>query len=229
MNDLNNVIEIIKKCTLFSHFDEKALNNLLKTKNTNIRNYNSGDIVFIEEEPCEHLSVILSGKIDIQKLDIEGNILTVSTLDIGNVFGENLLFGDRNMYPMSVVCKISSKVIHISKAAIYSLCETDHVFLKQLLRILSNKALVLSSKLKEVSMKSLRKMICNFLMIKYNKTGNLSINFNMSKKEWAEKLGVQRPSLSRELIKMKEDGLIDYDRTKIVILDIDGIKSYHKN
>ncbi len=29
----------------------------------------------------------------------------VATLNRGNVFGENLLFGDRNFYPMSVVAK----------------------------------------------------------------------------------------------------------------------------
>lgn len=48
----------------------------------------------------------------------------------------------------------------------------------------------------------------------------------MSKKDWAEKLGVQRPSLSRELIKMKEEGLIDYDKEKIFIKDINAIKEY---
>ena len=46
----------------------------------------------------------------------------------------------------------------------------------------------------------------------------------MSKKDWADKLGVQRPSLSRELINMKKDGLIDYDRSKIIILDLEEIK-----
>lgn len=225
MKNLNDIIQVMSKCILFTHFDENSLDNLLKSKNTYTKKYASGDVVFIENENCQHLSVILKGKIEIQKLDAEGNILTVSTLEEGNVFGENLLFGDRNMYPMSVVCKTSAEVIHISKEAIYELCEKDHEFLRQLLRILSNKAMALSSKLKQVSMKSLRQMICHFIMKKYNKTGDILINLNMTKKDWAEKLGVQRPSLSRELIKMKEDGLIDYDRKQIKILDIEAIES----
>ncbi len=40
----------------------------------------------------------------------------------------------------------------------------------------------------------------------------------------AEHMGIQRPSLSRELIKMKEDGLIEYDKKIIEILDIVGIE-----
>lgn len=225
VKNLNDIIQVMKKCKLFTHFDENSLSNLLKTKNTYIRKYGSSDIVFAENENCRHLSVLLKGKIEIQKLDSEGNILTVSTLEEGNVFGENLLFGDKNIYPMSVVCKTNSEVIHISKEAIYQLCEKDHEFLRQLLRILSNKAMALSSKLKQVSMRSLRQMICHFIMVKYNKTGDLIINLNMSKKDWAERLGVQRPSLSRELMKMKEDGLIDYDRKHIKILDIQSIQS----
>ena len=46
----------------------------------------------------------------------------------------------------------------------------------------------------------------------------------MSKKEWADKLGVQRPSLSRELIKMKEEGIIDYDKDTISILNSSALK-----
>lgn len=61
------------------------------------------------------LSVVIEGKIEIQKLDSNGNILVVATLNRGNVFGENLLFGDRNFYPMSVVAKENSQVLHIKR------------------------------------------------------------------------------------------------------------------
>lgn len=42
----------------------------------------------------------------------------------------------------------------------------------------------------------------------------------MSKKDWAQKIGVQRPSLSRELAKMKREGLIDYTLKTIEIKDV---------
>lgn len=225
MQDISMILETLGKCKLFAHFTEENLKSIINNKFTYLKKYGSNDVIFIEEEPCQHLSVVLSGKIEIQKFDSNGNVLIVSTLEEGNVFGENLLFGDRHLYPMSVVCKASSSVLHISKDYVYTLCEADHIFMRQMLRILSNKAMVLSSKLKQVSMKSLRQMICNFIVLKYKKTGKNIIDLNMSKKEWAEKLGVQRPSLSRELIKMKEDGLIDYDRRTITILNIEDIEN----
>jgi CRP-like cAMP-binding protein len=225
MNDISSIIIKLQKCKLFSHFTEENLKSILSNNKTSLKSYNPNDVIFIEDEPCNHLSVILSGKIDIQKFDSDGNVLIVSTMEDGNVFGENLLFGDRNQYPMSVICKDVSEVLHISKEKVYELCETDHIFMLKFFRILSNKAVALSSKLKQVSMKSLRQMICHFLMIKYNKSENSLIQLNMTKKEWSDKLGVQRPSLSRELIKMKEEGLIDYDRRSITILDIEAIEA----
>jgi len=41
----------------------------------------------------------------------------------------------------------------------------------------------------------------------------------MSKEELANLLFVQRPSLSRELIKMKQEGLIQYDRKTITMIE----------
>ena len=47
----------------------------------------------------------------------------------------------------------------------------------------------------------------------------------MTKEKLAESLGTTRPSLSRELINMKELGLIDYNRSHILILDLEEIKN----
>ncbi|MFR5266262.1 Crp/Fnr family transcriptional regulator [Clostridium sp.] len=216
----------LKKAKLFSGFSEEDLKKLKNSKRYLIKSYKANDVLFIEEEHCDHLSVILSGKVEIQKLDSNGNILIVSSLETGNIFGENLLFGDRSQYPMSVVAKEDCTVVHINKDYIFKLCTENVDFLREILRLFSNKALVLSSKLKQVSMKSLREMISHFLIYKYNQTRNPIIEIHMTKKEWAEKLGVQRPSLSRELIKMKEEGLIDYNRKEIIIKDIEKLEEF---
>jgi len=223
MNNSHSLVGI-RMCKLFKSFSDDEASELFNAKNNSTKTYSAGDILFMQDESCDYLSVVLDGVIEIQKLDADGNILIVASLEKGNVFGENLLFGDRHVYPMSVVCKNSATVLHIHKSYVETLLQKNHDFLVIFLRILSNKAMALSSKLKQVSMKSLRQMICNYILSLYKKDKSLEINLNMSKKDWADKLGVQRPSLSRELINMKKDGLIDYDRSKIIILDLEEIK-----
>ncbi len=215
----------IKECRLFSYFSDHDIQELLSSGFASVKSYLKEDLLFSEGEYCDFLSVVIEGKIEIQKLDSNGNILVVATLNRGNVFGENLLFGDRNFYPMSVVAKENSQVLHIKKDYIYKLCSSNEPFLRELLRILSNKALNLSSKLKQVTMKSIREMICNYLLKKYNKEKSTTIKLEFSRKDWADKLGVQRPSLSRELMKMRDAGLIDFSKNIIEIKDLEGLKS----
>lgn len=214
----------IKDCSLFSHFSDNDIQELFNSGFVSIKSYSKDDLLFSEGEYCNFLSIIMNGKIEIQKLDPNGNLLVVATLNKGNVFGENLLFGDRNYYPMSVVSKDNTEVFHIKKEYIYKLCSSNESFLKELLRILSNKALNLSSKLKQVTMKSIREMICHYLLEKYNEEKSTTIKLNFSRKDWADKLGVQRPSLSRELMKMRDSGLIEFSKNIIIIKDLNGLK-----
>lgn len=223
---MNTYFENIKKSKLFFGFSDSELQKLKNSSSCFTKSYKANDVLFIEEEDCEHLSIILDGKIELQKLDTHGNVLIVSSFETGNSFGEALLFGDRHVYPISVVAKEDCSVIHIHKDYIFKLCTTNEEFLKELLRLFSNKALILNSKLKQVSMKSLREMIAHFLVTKYDQTQNPVITTHMTKKEWSEKLGVRRPSLSRELIKMKEEGLIDYNRKEIHIKDIERLEEF---
>lgn len=215
----------IKDCSLFSHFSDNDIQELLNSGFVSIKSYSKDDLLFSEGEYCNFLSVIINGKIEIQKLDSNGNLLVVATLNKGNVFGENLLFGDRNFYPMSVVSKDNTEVFHIRKEYIYKLCSSNESFLKELLRILSNKAINLSSKLKQVTMKSIREMICYYLLEKYKEKKSTTIKLDFSRKDWADKLGIQRPSLSRELMKMRDSGLIDFSKNIIIIKDLDGLKA----
>ena len=223
---MTTYFENLKESRLFSSFSEQDLQTLKTSNEYFIKSYQTEDVLFIEEEDCEHLSIILAGKVELQKLDSHGNILIVSSFETGNSFGEALLFGDRHLYPMSVVAKEDCTVIHIKKEYIFKLCTSNETFLKELLRLFSNKALILNSKLKQVSMKSLREMISHFLVTKYNQTHNPVITTHMTKKEWSEKLGVRRPSLSRELIKMKLEGLIEYNRKEIIIKDVERLEEF---
>lgn len=218
--------ENLKESKLFSSFSDQDLQKLKNSNEYFIKSYKQDDVLFIEEEKCEHLSVILNGKVELQKLDSHGNILIVSSFEMGNCFGEALLFGDRHLYPMSIVAKEDCTVIHIQKNYIFKLCTSNQEFLVQILRMFSNKALILSSKLKQVSMNSLRETISHFLVTKYNQTQNPVVTTHMSRKEWSEKLGVRRPSLSRELMKMKSEGLIEYDRKEIIIKDIERLEEF---
>jgi CRP-like cAMP-binding protein len=90
--------------------------------------------------------------------------------------------------------------------------------------ILSNKILMLNEKLKNLSYQTIREKIASFLAEEYRKQKTLKLRMFISRKEMAELFGIPRPSLSRELVSMKKDGLIDFDRQTITILDMEALE-----
>ena len=64
----------------------------------------------------------------------------------------------------------------------------------------------------------------SYLDYECKKQNSNIIRLSMTKKALAERIGVQRTSLSRELSKMREDGLIKYDSDSIEIVDNSLIK-----
>lgn len=126
---------------------------------------------------------------------------------------------------MSGIATETSRILYLPKKTVLHLCQINENFLFQFLKFLSEKSFTLSSKIKIISLKNIRHKISKFLLIQYDKYKTKSIELNMTKEEWANLLGVQRPSLSRELIRMKEDGLIDYDYNFVYIEDVNKLKN----
>ncbi|MDP4089734.1 MAG: Crp/Fnr family transcriptional regulator [Bacillota bacterium] len=209
---------------LFRDFSSEELSEFFNNSDYLISSYSKEDIIFLEDDTCSNLSIVLDGTVEIQKIDPSGKVLTVAQFKRGDTFGENLIFGDKNAYPMTVISKSKSKVFHIPKSSVAALCQRNTTFLYQYLRTLSNRAVNLSSKLKQVTLKTIRQKLCEFILQKHERSGSMELNLGMSKKDLADKMGVQRPSLSRELIKMKEEGIIDYDKDTIIIRDLEAIE-----
>jgi DNA-binding FadR family transcriptional regulator len=69
--------------------------------------------------------------------------------------------------------------------------------------------------IKQSYRKSLREKIITFLEEQILKQHSNTISLNMSKTNLAMIFGVERTSLSRELQKMKNESIIDFDRNTI--------------
>lgn len=223
----NYLIKVLKKVNLFNSLSEAELKNIFNKNSYNHKSYKKNSIIYMQNEKCKTLDVILSGMISIQKIDSEGNMLTINDFSDGDIIGENLLFSIENKYPMTIITKSDAEILHINRELILMLCQSNKNFLLGFLQSLSSKALILSSKIMSLSMKTLRQCIIDFLLFEYYAQNSLDIKLNMTKKDLAEKFGVQRSSLSRELNKMKKDGLIDFNAKYIFITDINKLNKLH--
>lgn len=226
---LESYIEILKSTDLFISFSTDELLSLFKEYHYMIREYKKNTLIYFEGEKCFTFDIILEGEILIQRIDEDGNILTITEFSTSHNVGGNLLFGSNNFYPMSIMTKLNTTILHIQKDFILELCRYSKSFLEEFLKCISDKTFILTNKIKTITMKSLKDSIIDYLNYEYHSQKNTTIQLHMTKKELAERLGVQRTSLSRELNKMKNNGLINYDKDSITIKDIDIIKISNLN
>ena len=223
--NIKQYIHTLQDMSLFDCTTEDEFLALFKNINYRITHYAKDSLVFLEKEPCNTLNIILDGNIRIQKIDSFGKSLVIAEFKTGETVGETLLFGQPNHYPMSGISVIQTTMLYIPKEAVLYLCQHDNTFLVQFLKLISGKSITLSNKIDQISLKTIRQKICEFLIVEYYKNNCLKIPLDMTKKEWADIMGVQRPSLSRELLRMKEDGLIDYNFKYIFIKNLRRIEN----
>jgi CRP-like cAMP-binding protein len=167
------------------------------------------------------MDIVLNGQVSVQNIDENGNVLTINIFSDRDIIGENLLFSSRNYYPMTVVAASRVTILHMQRELILELCQSNVSFMIGLIAQISDKTIILTDKIKAISMKTIRQCIIDFLKHEYHIQKSTIIKFNISKKDLAERLGIQRSSLSRELNKMRKEGLLEYNARTITLRNID--------
>jgi len=223
---MNVLSDNLKRCILYKDMEREDLSNFLNMSKYTIKKYPKGNVVVIEGSKCEELGILLEGLLEVQTLYPSGKLLTFVQLKPVETFGEAILFSKMNKFPATIEAIKDSKIMFIKKENLINCLTNCHKFMENFLELLSNKLLILNKKVKMLSLESIRKKIGSFLMEEYNKQGSNIIKVSLSRKEMAEHMGIQRPSLSRELIKMRDAGIIDFNREVIIIKDMAALSKF---
>lgn len=218
---MKDYTEQLSTCVLFKNLNNNEIVNILEKISYKIVEYKKGEIIAIEGDDCHSLGIILRGKIEIQKLFPSGQVTTINNFHEGNIFGESLVFSDKHSYPATITAIEHAEIMFIERDDIISLAMLNSEILTNFVKVLSRRILMLNNRLSNLSQDSIRKKISSFLLYEYQSQESDTITFPYTRKKMAELLNVPRPSLSRELIKMKDEGIINFDKNTIEILDID--------
>ena len=214
----------LEKCILFRHLNEGNIQALLKVLEVKSETYEKESVIAFEGDKCTTLGIVVSGKVELQNIYPSGKVATLTSLAPGQCFGEAILFSDQDRYPITTVAKVKTTIIFIEKESIMHGLTHHPILLNNFLNMLSNKLTLMNRKIKILSLDTIRQKVCNFLLKEYKIQGSNMIQTKMSRKDMAEHMSIQRPSLSRELMKMKEEGLIDFDKSTFKILDVDALE-----
>jgi len=211
---------------LFKNLSPEIIKQLLSKVDYTIKNYDNNEILFWEDSPCNELSIVIQGSIRIESINYSGKVFIVRQFGENKIFGEGLIFSDKNFYPVNVVAqKNNTKILHIEQKEILKLFQLDQNISANFISILSNKMTFLNQKVRLLALNTIRQKISLYLLEQFKEFQRLEIPILTSKKNIADLFAITRPSLSRELMAMKSDGMIDYDLNYFYIKDLEKLKN----
>lgn len=221
-------VEIISKTALFKGIERDKISVMLECLKPKVSSYNRNDCIVISGVVFESVGIILKGKATVSKENAAGNRIIMTVLEKGNIFGEMLAFSSQTIWPATVQAQESCMVFFLPRGKIVGecdrMCPWHRSLIQNFLRIISERALMLNKKVEYLTIKSMREKISTYLLEQYKITGDKNIILPLKRYELADFLNVSRPSMSREMCKMRDEGIIDFHLTAFRILDVEALK-----
>lgn len=225
---MNEIIKVIKDNQLFDNISEDEIKQILKCGKAQVVEYKDNQLVFQKDDTIKKLGIVIEGQLNLISQKYNGTRVIVTTLEQNDLFGEALAFSSSSKSPYDLISSGNSKTLILPYNIFFAMCREVCVFHKTLinnmLAILSDKIVMLNNKMHILNAESLKGRIAVYLLTLYKKTNSLIFDMPMKRQELADFLNVKRPSLSRELSNMQQDGIIEVYRSTVKILDLEKLK-----
>lgn len=210
---------IISSCPLFAGMDGDELREALSFFDAAPRKYKKGEFLQSVLSPFERFGLVISGSIQVCCDDIDGYPMIMATVSEGDTFGESLCFTCAES-PVYIRAAADSEVLTMTTAAIHSAPASDEASKKFTLRFtstLARKALSMNDRIQILSKITLREKILTLLNQYRHRFGSNEFSLPFDRADMAIYLGADRSALSRELSKLKREGIIEFQKNHFII------------
>lgn len=216
----------LNKISLFSHLSQDNLEKLLNSFNSKIIHLDKNEIIFREGEVYHNMCILLEGEVILSNTDEYGNRNIIDSVGKNQIFAEVFSFTSKKISPVTATTNKISALLLVNTDELLSVGNLDDLdlirekqeIISSLLHTFADKNLILLSKIEVVSRRNIREKILHFLELHKLKNQSNIFLIPYSRKDMADFLGVDRSALSRELSRLKDDGLIDYEKNTFKLL-----------
>lgn len=212
---------IIKDLRVFKDISVRNIPPLLQCVGAFQKNYLKTEYVIFYGSRMEQIGLILAGTVQVIKEDYWGNKVIIAVLYPGDILGESIASGETNGSIVSFQAAEDCQILFFSfKQALCSCsrsCSYHQQFIENLMAGVSNKNVRLMNKMEILSKKTIRERILTYLSQKVQTEHKTYIHSELGRVDLADYLCVDRSALTRELNRMKEEGIIDFDKNTFLI------------
>lgn len=227
-----NFFKLLRKNSVFAEFSDKEINALFDCLKGRIVLHSRGVLIAKEESEVTEACILLDGTLLEFSTTLDGRREPLATLEQGDSFGFEQGYLPEKRLPFSVVAVTDVTLLYLDISSVTNMCEKACPFHQQLvykvMRHLCERIQSLKENNNYITTKGMRQKIARLIFDKYSEQGVLEIRLGMDRNQMAEYLNVSRPSMSREMMRMRDEGMFDFWKDKISIKDLSALENVLK-
>ncbi len=206
---------------LFENIADRDLTQLLSCIRSFRRDFQKGETIYMEEDHILYVGIVLRGSVHMIKEDIWGNRSLFTFFGPGELFGES--FAVQKDISSSVIFTAAddTTVLFLAASNIIHTCPNGCAFHSQiatnLFHLLGMKNQKFINKIEILSKGSIREKLLAYISQLAQDQHSKYVTSPLSRVALAEYLSVNRSAMIRELSKMREDGIIDFDKDTFIV------------
>lgn len=219
---MEKYIPILKRTKLFSGVGEEDISSMLSCLGGSFKAYKKGEYILREGERISDIFILVEGKIHIQKDDYWGNRSILSELSVGEMFGEAYSSPESGVILNDVVAMEDSSVIFFNVRRILTTCSSacrfHNMIVQNMFFAISEKNRKLVQKLGHMSGRTTRAKLISYLSGEAKRQSSSAFTVPFNRQQLADYLCVDRSAMSNELCKMRDEGMIRFEKNRFELL-----------
>jgi len=216
-------LDILKDCSLFRDMGEELIDKALICLGAFYRTVPKHGYLLDVGDVIREVGVIISGSAIIVTETANGGRTIIDKLLPGDVYGEAIVCSGISRSTNRILAVEECEVVKIGMENIIhanlTKCTIRSQIVENLLRLSANRCVSLNRKMDILSHKSVRERVLYYLSDEMERCNRCDFIIRFSRNELAEYLQLDRSALSRELGRIRDDGIIDYDKARFRILE----------
>ena len=219
---MKKYIPVLKRTKLFSGVGEEDISSLLSCLGARKKEYKKGEYILREGEHISDIFILVEGKIHIQKDDYWGNRSILSVISVGEMFGEGYAAPESGALLNDVVAVEDSSVIFFDVKRILTTCSSacrfHNMIVQNMFFAISDKNRKLVQKLGHMSGRTTRAKLISYLSEEAKRQVSSTFTVPFNRQQLADYLCVDRSAMSNELCKMRDEGMIKFEKSRFELL-----------
>ena len=206
----------IKNTILFRGMSEKEISDALEGLRAVTKKYKKGATILHAGSVTKRMGLVLEGSVTIENNDVWGNRTIFSHVGKNQFFAETYGLLANEPMLVDVVANEDCNILFLSIGSLGRGFPDQESWIAKvmsnLLIISTQKNLTLSGRIFHTAPKTIRGRVMSYLNSVSIQKGMTEFDIPFDRQQMADYLNLDRTALSKELRKMKDDGLIDFHK-----------------